>query len=272
MSDKIVVQIDGQEKQFTVDELKDQFVNLSKQQAAATQLSQEYAPLKKLCEQYNAKPADVAVQADALFKKVTSWQQDGILDDNFEIADRKKPSKQSHDDDDTDLDGLLHKKHPGSNFSKDDVSAIAQQAVENARAPLNQKIERLERGIEMLSNFHIEAKLREKYPDLEGEDIARAIQLARSDSSKNLIQHAEDIANFKKTRVGEMEKQFAQKYGVDIDKYNENKLNQQAAEGGALPIFKGKRIVLSNRRSGEDTVSARDAMVAHLKAKAEAAV
>jgi len=270
--EKIQIKIsDTETKEFTPDELQGYVANLIKQQASATQLTQEYAPLKKLCDAYKAKPEDVALQADALFKKVTKWQDDGFLDDNFEIASRQRPSQRSDDDDETNLDDLLAKHKTGNSFNSEDVTKLANKAIEDAKAPLLQKINKLEQGIEMLSNFHIEGKLKEKYPALEGEDIARAMHMARTDSSKNLLQHAEDIATQKQTKMGELEKQFAQKYGVDIDKYNENKLNQQSADGGVLPMFKGKRIALSDRRKGEDGVTARDAMMAHFQAK-EAAV
>ena len=241
-------------------------MNLAKQQASATQLTQEYAPLKRLCETYGARPEDVALQADALFKKATAWQQEGFLDEDFEIASRQEPPSKSEG---TKPEGS---KPPSvETISSDQITEMAKKAVEDARSPLVQKIQRLEQGIEMLSNFHIESKLKEKYPDLEGEDITRILTNARVDPSKNLIQHAEDVVKYKGTKTSEMEKRFAEKYGIDIEKFDENKLKQQSAEGGGLKMFSGKKVVLDNRRAGEDSVTARDAMIAHLEAKSAAA-
>jgi len=250
---------DGTEK--TVDAAY--VTNLIKQQASATQKTQKVAPLMKLCEKYEADPSQVADQADKAFQKILEARKEGYLDEHYNWVKPKAATPQN----DPGNSGIPNQDPVPRNtnmdtYRTDKLEAIVQKVFSDT---VGKRIDALENVASRMTDMQLSGKIREKYPDLDEQSVARVFYLSRSDNSKNFWQHADDVHKDHQSRMDKAFEERAQKMGIDLQAIKQrNELKEQGAGGGMLPMFKGKKISLFPKK---DAVTASDAMVEHFKAK-----
>ena len=100
--------------------------------------------------------------------------------------------------------------------------------------------------------------------NLNDEDVSRLLAIAGADRSKTLVQHAEE---FSKKKIGDrasLRAEIAKEFGIDVTKFDANKLREQEAEGDIGALFKGKRFSF---KKDKDSLSPKEAMVEYFKRK-----
>jgi len=260
---KLTVKLDdGTEKVYGVAEVK----NLIAQQASATQKTQQVAEVLKICQKYGAKPEAFAKQADMAFERMSTWKDEGYLDDDWNIV-TGKPQKS----DKTNLSDL-----PGGNqsFSDNpaDKDARSEALIAEATKPFEGKIAKLEGVVGQLLDMNLQKEVVSRYPDLTLQDARHALAMSRQDKTKGLDEHCSELARQKKSSQEATRKKYAEEFGVNLEEFDENKLNEQGADGGMLPMFKGKHFSLKAKRGDKDKMQPMDAAIAYIDAKARASV
>jgi len=256
----IEVEVDG--KKHTID--ANRAADLIKQQAAATQRSQQVKPLLDFAEQYNADPKTLVEQATGAFNVLGNLIDAGIIDeegnpiqkDSDEGGKRKMRLGQGSDD---------NSGEDGTSLAVEEVlSASAkrtEEIVSKALGTVGDKVERLEKDNARLVRTIVDMRLEKQFPDLSEEDRSQlmAIAAADKDSGKDLTQHAKELVEKKGQREVEAERRFAEKYGLNLDDIKKaNELKEQSSKGASAFVPKEKGFSWSRRNRGkskEDTAS-----------------
>ena len=252
---KLTVKLDdGTEKQLGPDDVK----NLLAQQASATQKTQQVAAVMKVCEKYGAKPEDFAREADAAFERMSGWKDQGYLDDEWNIV--KEKVQESHQTNQNNFSQNAGNSSPNVDLKKEELIA-------EATKPFQDKITKLEGTLGQLIDMNLSKEVETRFPDLGLQGARYALHLSRKDKSKSLEEHCEALIAQKKDTEAAARKKYAEEFGVDLSKFDENKLNQQGADGGMLPMFKGKRFSLTAKKGDKDKMQPADAAEAYIRAK-----
>lgn len=241
-SPQIVVEVDGEKKTFDTEGVK----NLLAQQASATQKTQEVAAIKTAAEKYGLSPEEYVDRSEGAFATVVDLMQEGVLDNEGRRVE-KEPK-----DDKPKVDPL---KTVGPKVDSKELDVVTKAL---------DQIEKRTRAVEednmnlMRKNLSIE--LQGKHPELNDDDVSRLFGIAMSDQKKNVWQHAEEFVGKKKEVGTKQEEAFAEKYGINLKEWNENKIKEQDAKGGGAAAILGKRKLSFRAKSDDpDAVSPRRA-------------
>lgn len=246
----IVLDIDGEEKTFTPEQVLDMHKNL----ASATQNSQKAAPLLKLAEQVGLDPDDLSQQIPGAFSLIQDLVDQGIIDQEGNVI-KQKAAPANADDDSDDNDN--------SNSSSEQISAS--KIAELIEAKLEEKLNPFQKAIQDLGNVNtglqraeISRRLKAEYQDadLSDEDVTTIMSMSRASRGKaNLRQAAEQFIGKRQEQLTKMEQQIVEKYkkaGVDLSQFDLNSLKEQDADSVAARITQDKRLSF---RKGDKTIS-----------------
>jgi len=255
---QIVVELeDGTKKELTHEDVK----NLVAQQAALTQRSQQVSPLMKLCERYNVDGTTLASNAEAAFKVILDLQEKGVIDaEGNLVSSSGQPATTPQNQEPSSSFPVTPPAGQGdkSGQSQGNIDPVAAKALRS----LTERLDTLSRAQDALIKLTLETQIKTQYPDFTDDDVARVIAMSEHDKSGDLWSHAKKWSQTKKSLEQKAREKYAKEFGIDLEKFDENRLRQQEAEGGIALPFKGKKFSF---KKGKDTLSPREAMRQHFK-------
>lgn len=237
----IVIEVDGEEKTFKSEDVQ----NLLSQQASATQKTQQVSAILKAAEKFDMKPEDFVSQAEGAFSVIAEMIDQGFVDEKGNILKKKADPK--------DIDFTPTPKDKNLGLPADKVADIVKKALE----PFVKKLDGLEQDQSQLTRLRIADSIKDSFKNLKDKDISQLFAIANSDRTKTLMQHAETLSKAKVTEQSLTREEIAKEFGIDVKKFDANKLLEQDAKGGASTMFKDKKFSF---KKGKDSVTPRQAM------------
>ena len=237
----ITLEIDGEEKSFSADDVK----NLVAQQASATQKTQQVASILKVAERYGVGVDDYLHNAEGSLSLMNELIDKGIIDEHGTILEKKTELKPEPEPRKGEFD--FNKSSQPEGFEK--KLAIALKA---ATDPMMDKMSKLENDNILLMKLRLQDQAMRKFDNLDEGDVAKIFTLAEKERNKSFIECAEDYSKGKQEHYAKLEAKWAEDHGINLEEVKERKLFEQDPAGGAAALFKEKK--LSFKR-GKDSVS-----------------
>ena len=252
-SKPVMLEIDG--KQFGVDDVK----NLQAQQASATQKTQEVAAIKKHIDGLGMTVDDYVSEAERVYGGVAELVRNGIIDEKLTaVPIAQDPIKQKDDTQPFDWGNM-----GGGNDVKPDVSTKAMESINTQLKGQNETIKQLQENNAMLLRVSIAGQIVRDNEDLSQADAEYIIDASTSNPNKSMSDHIVAYKDRRSKVNSDQEAKFAEKYNINIEDFNANKLKEQDAKGGAGGTFKGKKFMFG-RRKVEGSVTPKKAMVEYM--------
>lgn len=249
------IEVDG--KDYSVEDVQ----NLVKQGTAATQKTQEVAGILAAAEKYGVDIETYLGQAEGAFGVMSQLIADKVIDEKGNIikVESGKPINNKPGEEE-DLDKLFNLPAGDTKglAGVDKVAAIVAKAL----APQLENIEKLGERVAAVDKtqgdmirLNLEEKVVSKFPNLKPSDVSQVFGSAMNDRSKSLWEHAETVSKAKASDVGLLREEHAKEFGVDLNKFDENKLKEQKAGGGAGVMFEGKKFSFNAKHGDEKSVT-----------------
>ena len=244
----IEVEIDGELKQFTAEDVK----NLKAMQKSATEKYQKASPVYKAAEKFGLDPEDYLEQTDYAMEVVHKLMQAGVID-----AEGNELKKQDLAKDD---DYSFDKQKPVINENDIIEKALSriEDRISKSMSPLMERQSKVEKLL-------IADKIKDTYPNLSQKELSEVFTRHSRDRSKTILEHAGEVNNESMSFLESIEKKVAEKYGVNIDEFN--KRQEQSPDGGAAALIAGKKIKFksgkkwsANKDDDSDAVTPKEAM------------
>ena len=234
--------------------------NLVKQQAAATQKTQEVAAVLAAAEKYGVDPETYIAQAEGAFGVMSQLITDKVIDEKGNIIKAQVPGNEDKTGDEGELAKLLGLAGgaPKSVAGADKIAAIVAKALEpqlEGMKKLGERVAAVDKTQGDMIRLNLEEKVMSKFPNLKSNEVAQVFGRAMEDRSKSLWEHAEDVSKAKATDISSLREAHAKEFGIDLTKFDENKLNEQEAGGGAGVLFAKKKFKFDARSGDEDAIS-----------------
>ncbi len=247
-SPKIIIEVDGEKKTFNAEGVK----NLLAQQASATQKTQEVVAIKTAAEKYGLSPEEYVDHSEGAFATVADLMQDGILDKEGKRVEKKKEDVKTEK-----VDPLKVAGPKVDSKELDVVTKALEQIEKRTRAVEEDQMNLMRRNLS--------SEIQTKHPELNDDDVSRLFGIAMSDQKKNVWQHAEEFVGKKIEGNTKQREAFAKEFGVDLEKWNENKIKEQDAKGGGALSVLGKRKLSFKAKGGDPSaITPRKAMMEFL--------
>ena len=260
------IEVDG--KDYSIEDVQ----NLVKLGASATQKMQEVAGIKAAAEKYGVDIETYLGQAEGAFGVMSQLIADKVIDekgDRIKTVPAKEPAKDDSDGG-VDLDKLFNL--PGGDTSglkgADKITAIIAKALGpqlDAMKQLGDRVAAVDKTQGDMIRLNLEEKVTTKFPNLKSSDVSQVFGAAMQDRSKSLWEHAEAASKAKASDVNLLRGEHAKEFGVNLEKFDENKLKEQEAGGGAGVLFKGKKFSFNPKKGDEETVSPRQAAAEYIE-------
>jgi hypothetical protein len=249
------IEVDG--KSYSIEDVQ----NLVKQGTAATQKTQEVAGILAAAEKYGVDIETYLGQAEGAFGVMSQLIADKVIDEKGNII-KTEPVKLTgaEPEREVDLDKLLNLSAGGEKglAGVDKVAAIVAKALEpqlEGIKKLGERVAAVDKTQGDMIRLNLEEKVVSKFPNLKPNDVSQVFGSAMQDRSKSLWEHAEAASREKAVGVSDLRKEHAKEFGVNLEKFDENKLKEQEAGGGAGVLFKGKKFSFNAKRGDAETVS-----------------
>ena len=140
----------------------------------------------------------------------------------------------------------------------------------DAMKALTEKVTAVDKTQGDMIRINLEEKVMGKFPNLKPNDVSQVFGKAMDDRSKSLWDHAEAASKAKASNISALREEHAKEFGVNLEKFDENKLKEQGAEGGAGALFKGKKFSFDPKKEDADAVSPRQAAMEFIEAQVKA--
>lgn len=241
--------------------------NLVKMQKGATEKSQQVAAVLSAAEKYGVDPETYVDQAEGAFGALTKLIDEGLIDNKGNVLKKEiKEDPLKGKEEEVDLEELLGLS--GSSESKipkglDKVAAVIQKALEpqlEVTESLKKKVETIDKTQGEMIRLSLQEKILEKYPTLSPKDVSQVFARAMDDKSKGMWDHAKDLNSEKEVELKGLRRQHAEEFGIDLEKFDENKMLEQDSKGGAGVLYKGKKFSFQPEKEGEDVDPRKAAM------------
>jgi len=264
--DGITIKTPEGDKVLKTDEVQNLFnqnTDLTKNVAGMTNIS-------KAIDRYGTDPDTYLSNAEAAFGVISDLTSRGLIDDQGNVLDKKKEGDGSGGitpKPNVDLSSVFGEGDGGD--KNDRTLQIVSKVVETHLGGLKKQIDELTSGQAGLYRSQLQTKVQSKYPSFSNEDVSKLFGTASVNPGKDLWAHAEEMAKGKKATESTERERFAKEFGVDLKTFDENKVREQNADGGSVTVFPEKKFVFNKRAkrlNSKDSVSPRDAMIAHLNA------
>lgn len=279
MVEKVVEKIKVGEKEYTpedITKLEGSVKELGTKAQTAEQRAESFKAVEEFCAKYNLDPAGLVENADGAFILTNRLIEEGIIDPSGKVLVSKTApkgkGKETNDpppDDDEDLDALLEEKGSKSTPGKaQKLEAIIQKALKGSIEPLSKTLEELTTVQTGMLRDRWEQRIKEKFPNLESDDVSRVFRVAAEDKKHSLLEIAEAASKQKSTAMDSLRKKHAEEFGINLEEFDRNKLQEKGSEGGAAILAQGRKFSLSKRRmqdSGGKLVDPKDASLEYLK-------
>jgi len=246
------IQVDG--KDYSVEDVQ----NLIKQGASATQKTQEVAGILAAAEKYGVDIETYLGQAEGAFGVMSQLIADKVIDEKGNIVKKKeeKPAGEKSEGD-NELIKLLNLSTEGTSklTGEEKIASIVAKALEpqlEDMKKLGERVTAVDKTQGDMIRLSLEEKIMSKFSNLKPSDVSQVFGSAMQDRSKSLWEHAEAASKERAVAIGALREEHAKEFGVNLEKFDENKLREQGAEGGAGTFFKGK--TFSFDKKGDDIV------------------
>jgi len=264
----IVISTPEGDKTFGADDVK----NLFDQNSDLTKKTEDLANVSKAIERYGTDPDTYLSNAEAAFGVMTELIGKGVIDDKGNVIKGKTAGDGSGSGDNSGGD-FSQGSNQDDIFKGDKVSKIVAKVVETKLGGLVKQVEELTSGQAGLFRTQLKTTIQGKFPSFSNEDVSRLFGIASANPGKDLWTHAEEMAEKKKTGEQSSREKYAKEFGVNLESFDENQLREQNADGGSVALFPGKDFKFSKRArrlGAKDSVSPKEAMIAHMKAQKQA--
>ena len=243
------IEIEG--KQYSIDDVK----NIIAQQGEATKASQAAAKALTAAQRYNVDVDSYVQNAEASFALMQELIANGIIDESGALLKKEPPKEKPPAD--PGGGGFV----PGLKKA-DVVASEALTAFHEKFGSLEKEIERLREDNVGLMRLRLQDKLAKDFPDLDEDDIHKVMAEAyKSGGKKPVTTVAKELAESKKTWLAQQEKDWAAKYGLDLEDIQRRKmLKEQGPEGGAGALFTGKKFGFQPKKGEKSVVTPKEAM------------
>ena len=249
------IQVDG--KDYSVEDVQ----NIIKQGQSATQKAQEVAGVLAAAEKYGVDPETYVAQAEGAFGVMSQLIADKVIDEKGNILKAKTPeTKGDETGGDDDLMKLFNLPAGDTSSLKgaDKIAAIVSKALGpqfDEIKKLGERVAAVDKTQGDMIRLNLQEKVMAKFPVLKPSDVSQAFGSAMNDRSKSLWEHAEALANVKTAELASLRTTHAKEFGIDLTKFDENKLKEQEAGGGAGVLFKGKKFSFDAKAGDDNSVS-----------------
>lgn len=202
------------------------------------------------CARYNLEPEELLANAMGSFSLINNLMKEGIIDEEGTVLSKTK-----------DKDDPV--KSPVAGVPKGlavegggKVDEIVNKALGSALGGINERLEKIQSIQTGMIQADFESKIKAKHPELNDVDIERVLRSAMSDPKKTLWQHAEGIANERKSEREAVLKETAAKLKIPWDVFqkrlstDENSLEEKSPMGGMAPLIKGKKFSFIKKGDG----------------------
>jgi len=246
---KVVMEIDGEEKTFTADDI----TNLLAQGAASTQKSQQVAGILQAAERYGVSVEQYLQNAEGTFGVMSKLMDEGIIDEKGTIIQKAPGDKPGDDKSFGDLFGKSGETPPAGAKQMEVTMKALLEPMTKQLDSLTESNLKLRSDNVNLMRLRLSDNMQSKYTNLNEEDVVRIFSVAERDKSESLMAHAEAWSKKKMDGEAELEAEFAKKYNIDIEKANENAAFEQDPSGGAAAISHEKK--LSFKKGEKDSIT-----------------
>lgn len=249
---QITLEIDGEKKTYGAEDV----TNLLAQQASATQKTQKAAALVDAAAKYGVDPDEYVARAEGAFATVVELIGDGVLDE-----EGKQVKKEVEDvDSDKDKKKVVTTKVDPTK----DAASKELEIVNKALGDANKRLGKLEEDNLSLMRKNLTGDLQKEHPELTKDDVSRIFGIAMNDQRKDVWQHAKDFVVLKKEGDAKTREAYAKEFNIDLKEFDENKVKEQDAKGGAAAVVLGKR-KLSFKKGKKDAVTPREATLEYFR-------
>jgi len=250
------IEVDG--KSYSTEDVQ----NLVKQGAAATQKTQEVAGILAAAEKYGVDVETYLGQAEGAFGVMSQLIADKVIDEQGNTIKKQVKPKPTDDkqDEEVDLDKLFNLTAGDTKGLQgaDKVAAIVAKALSpqlEAMEKLGERVAAVDKTQGDMIRLNLEEKVMSKFPNLKPNDVSQVFGSAMQDRSKSLWDHAETASKAKASDISALREEHAKEFGVDLTKFDENKIKEQEAGGGAGVLFKGKKFSFNPKRGDKESVT-----------------
>lgn len=233
------------EKEYTPSDVENLLSDVSK----AAQKQEQLSGVLATCEKYGITPEDFVQNAEGAFAALNSLIKEGVVDEHGNPKAKEPPKKEEKSDEgglDKDLDEGGGKKPPGKD-------AAVMKALDGIKGDLDKRLAGIEETQTGLIKQNFQDRLMRKHDGLTLDDTEAIFATAMNDRTKTLWQHAEDYMGGKKLKDAELRKKYATEFGVNLEEFDANKLDEADGKGGAAIIAEGKKF--SFKKKGDKFVS-----------------
>ena len=244
------------EREFSQEELVG---TLEKAESLSTKM-EEVKEIMAFCEENKVSPDVFLGHAKGALSTLAELVEAGVISDEGEIVKPKEKDKDKDGGDDW-LKSLssVGDEEKGKLKGADKAIALALESIGGNLGNLEKRLQKTEQMQHDFLRLNLQEKVLEKFPGLDEDDVSRVFGIAANDPlKKGLFEHAKIFEERKKVAMGNLRKEHAKEFGIDLEKFDENKLNEQDSKGGAATLFKGKKFSF---KKGEGNVSPKKAMM-----------
>jgi hypothetical protein len=250
----VTIKVDGEEKELTDEEVQ----ALSDGQADTTQKLQSVAAVKAAAEKYGLSPEAYVQHAEGSFAISSKAIDEGLIDAEGNVIKKKV-------EEGTPPGETLPGK-PTAGLSDEDRAALKTLATVNkGLKDVSERITGLEDGQASMMKGRVVRDLRKLHPNLTAEDSARIIDTALRDKTKDVWEHGKDFSEAKKAGDADTRREILKGVGIDADEYDENKLKEQDAGGGAGALIAGKKVSFNAKKDDPNAIKPRHASLAYFQ-------
>jgi len=183
-----------------------------------------------------------------------------VIDEKGNVIKAEQEPKTKPTEGDTDLNKLFNLPSEGTSGLKGDekVAAIVAKALGpglDAIQKLGERVASMDKTQGDMIRLNLEKEVIGKFPNLKAKDVSQVFGSAMNDRSKTLWEHAEAASKVKAADLSGLREEHAKEFGVDLTKFDENKLKEQDAGGGAGVLFKGKKFSFDAKKGDKDTIT-----------------
>jgi hypothetical protein len=257
----VVTKIKVGEKEYSAEDVQ----NLINMQAAATQKTQEAAAVISAAKKYGVDVETYLTQAEGAFDVMGTLIKSKVIDERGNVL-KKEPETppavspgMTPGSEDADLLKLFN--IPPENTSNlqgaDKIAAIVAKAIGpqlDEIKKIGDRVAAVDKTQGDMIRLQLQEKISGKYPNLKANDISQVFASAMNDKSKDLWGHAEALNAVKTAELAELRKSIGKEFGVDVEKFDANKLREQGSEGGAGALFQGKKFSFNAGKDDPDAI------------------
>ena len=216
--------------------------NLISQQASATQKTQQVAALMSAADKFGLTPEDLVTQAEGAFAVMSDLIEKQVIDNKGNIIAK----------------ALTTPPEPAPAVKPTDSTGLVKrmETIEASLAKLPDRIDLVERDQTNMIRLDLQRNIQAKHKNLSDDDVTKLFGIAMRDKTQTVWQHAEVLSKANTQTVADIRTTHAKEFGIDLEVFDANKLNEQDAKGGAGVLFKDKKFSF---KKGEGAVTPRQA-------------